>query len=317
MSLVNASINLLKAAYSDNCDYYILLSGDAYPIYSNDEFIEKINELDLNKSIFDVMNEENSNGIYKASQWWLLTKQDAKIIINTQNKYKNYFNDNMLRNVGAYDECYFLSVLNKEDKNYKFTNMKYMYVRWLNYTITKHPWIFNRLTNEDIIDIETNKSFFIRKCLSSFEYSHTDFHKTLYIVYIGSQTDQNNILNINHDIDLAIVTSLEIHKIHISLQKRCMYIIPIIWKFYEESVLNICLTMKNILKQWFYGIVFIPEKYTYNGINNDNKLVSLSNKKYIFKQEITRDVLNKKIFVRMYDDNGNVAFVLLNKYLNK
>lgn len=311
MSLVSAAINLLKSAY-DKYDYYFLISGDTYPLYSYDELMEKLKNNKL--SIFDEM--DVINEIHKTSQWWMISNDDAKVIINTEHKYKNYFTEKMIRNIGAYDECYFLTVLNKEVDNYKFNNMKCVYVKWLQHVITKHPFTFNKLTKEDINDIEQHNSFFVRKCLTTLNKYEKELEKTLYIIYIGSHTDQNNILNNILEIDdISIITSLDIDKINENILRKCFFIVQIIWKFYVESIIDLYITHKQILKQW-NSIIFIPEKYTFKNIKYNNKLVSVDAKSHNFLRKLlNKNIINKKIFVEMIDDENNIAYVLLNKYL--
>ncbi len=243
LSLVNASINLLEESYKD-CDYFYLISGDTY-------IINQLEIFDL--SCFDLMKEYN--GIYKTSQWWGLNKKDAKIIIDTRNKYKNYFNNIKLN--GAYDENYFLTILNREVDNYKYNLKRVMYVKWLDNVISKHPIIFNKLTECDIY--LSRNSFFIRKCLKTFRFEKVSTKQKLHIFYIGSETNQNEILKVDlKNIDYAIITSIEIDKINNEILNNTFYIIPIIWKFYEETKKSLG---KDIILSVWDKIVFYPEKF--------------------------------------------------------
>lgn len=243
MSLVNASINLLEESFYD-CDYFYLFSGDTYIINQPEIF-------DL--SCFDLMKEYN--GIYKTSQWWGLNKKDAKTIIDTRNKYKNYFTDIKLN--GAYDENYFLTVLNKEINDYKYNLKRVMYVKWLDNVITKHPIIFNKLTECDIY--LSRNSFFIRKTLDTFKNEKIKTKDIIHIFYIGSETLQNEILKMDlNNIDYAIITSIDIDKINKIILKNTFYIIPIIWKFYQETKKSL---QKDIILSIWKKIIFYPEKF--------------------------------------------------------
>ena len=71
-SLVNATINLLKAAINYN-DYFILCSGDCFLLKNNIEY--------KGLSCFNFIKKENE--YYKTDQWWILNKTDALTIINT------------------------------------------------------------------------------------------------------------------------------------------------------------------------------------------------------------------------------------------
>jgi hypothetical protein len=195
--------------------------------------------------------------LFKSSQWWGLNKKDAEIIINTRNKYKNYFKNIKLD--GAYDENYFLTVLNKEVKNYKYTMKKVMYVKWLDNVIAKHPIIFNKLTECDIY--LSRNSFFIRKCLKSLHFKKTKTTKKLYIFYIGTDTKQDEILKSNlKNIDYAIITSIELDKIKEKILENTFYIIPIIWKFYENTKKSL---KKDIIIGSWVNVIFYPENYVY------------------------------------------------------
>ena len=190
-----------------------------------------------------------------------------------------------------------------------------MYVQWLQYSITKHPFYFNRLLENDYDDIHRNNSLFIRKCLPSFNTNiikNSELSDTLYILHIGSDTEQDKIELT--DTDFIIVTSLEISKIDKRLLERCIYVISIIWKFYQESIFDIIVSMKDRLRLWEKGIVFVPEKYTFSNIRKDDTLVIIPMKKYMYKKDIG-NIINRRIFVRMYDNDNNIAFVLLNKYV--
>jgi len=250
MSLVNASINLLEESYND-CDYFYLISGDTY-------IINKPEIFDL--SCFDFLKEYN--GIYKTSQWWGLNKKDAKVIIDTRNKYKNYFIDIKLN--GAYDENYFLTILNKEVNNYKYNLKRVMYVKWLDGVIAKHPFIFNKLTINNIYVL--NDSFFIRKCSLTFKYKKNDTKDTLYIFYIGSETNQDEILSFDlSNNDYLIIASIDTNMINEQILKNAFYIIPIIWKFFDNTVQS--LKNEPILCSW-NTLLFFPEKTNYLFIMN-------------------------------------------------
>lgn len=302
MSLVEASVNLLKSAF-DECDYFFLLSGDTYVFNNHDMFKNDITN-DVNEdtlSMFDFM--KNHDGLYKSSQWWGLNKHDANIIIKTQYKYKYYFVNKTIKTLmkGAYDEYYFLTVLMKEVKNYKYINKKIIYVKWLQNTITKHPFTFNKITNVDIENINISGSYFIRKCTLNFNnYLYKlleNINDTLLIIYIGSETNQNTIINYLSEIkniDLAIITSIDVDKLHKKIFDNCYYIIPIIWKFYNNAMLDICDDL--LFKQW-KQIIFIPEKYTFENMLYDDKKCKIIN--------------SKKIFIPMYDDKNNKAYIVL------
>jgi hypothetical protein len=274
-SLVEASINLLKAAINTN-DYFILCSGDCFLLRKEIKY--------EGLSCFDFVKKDDK--YYKTSQWWILNKTDAITIINTQNKYKYLKN---IKISGAIDEYYFLSVLMMENKNYTYNNFNYMYKRWFKFAITKHPVIFNKLTKYDIKNIKKVKPFFIRKVLPTFTITEYKTKKDLYVLLIGTELTNLDYFKDNN-IDLIILTSLEMNKIDKVLLDKCICIYPIIFKFYYLSILDICST--NYLKQWS-TVYFINETFDISKINKDSVLTKLPiDSKY-----------NKKIFYKLDDDN--------------
>jgi hypothetical protein len=254
MSLVTATINLLEAAYKE-CDYFYLISGDTF-------IINKMDIFDL--SCFDFIKKYNE--FYKTSQWWGLNKKDAEVIIKTKNKYLNYFINKNIN--GAYDENYFLTVLYKENSDYKYILKNIMYVKWIDNVISKHPFVFNKLTINDMY--LSRNSFFIRKCLYSFKYKKHIANKNLFIFYIGTETKQNDILKINFtNSDYIIITAIDINTIHNDILKNTYYIIPIIWKFYNETVKSLS---KDITISSWENIIFFPEIFDYTLVQNYNFL---------------------------------------------
>jgi hypothetical protein len=281
MSLVNASINLLEEAY-DECDYFYLISGDTY-------IINKPESFDL--SSFDFY--KKYDNLYKSSQWWGLNKSDAEIIINTRNKYVNLLSNVKLD--GAYDENYYLTVLNNEINDYKYLNNNVMFVKWVHDVITKHPIIFNKLTINNIYD--SQRSFFIRKCLNSFEYKKCKTQQNLYIFYIGTETIQNDILKQDlENINYLIITSIEVNTIDNHILKNAFYIIPIIWKFFENVIQS--LIKEPLLCTWAKIVVF-SEKINYLDVIN----------KFLTNEQTAN--------YQIKDKSNNLAYIFKNDNLYK
>jgi len=300
-SIVQATLNMLTVAYADNNDYYFLISGDSCPLYNQKLFSTMFSSNNNDISSFDFM--KKYDNIYKSSQWWMMIKQDVSIILNTTDKYKNFFLNKRLD--GAYDENYFLTVLQNEIKDYKYKNTKVMYVRWLHMIITRHPFIFNKLTQNDIIDIAKEQSYFIRKCLPTFSKKVYKTKENLLCIYIGTETNQDYLNNFDFiDADLCILTPLNINEINNELLEKCVYVIPIIWRFYEKTIISIIVNMKNILRQW-ERIIFVPELFTFNDIKLNRKLLSLPKINYMFNMKVYDKIINKKIFMTMIDNKNN------------
>jgi hypothetical protein len=245
-SIVQATINLLEYAYKqDKYDYFILLSEDTCPVYKKHKFIKFIKSLN-GLSCFELL--KKYNNIYKSYQWWIINNIDAYTIINTQSKYISFLNNIKLD--GAPDENYFLTILHFENKNYKFNNMKCIFTRWIHNTIIKHPFIFNKITKKDITDIIDSKAFFIRKCTSEFKIIKYIPKKKLLITFIGSLTNQKSICNILNEYDIIIISPIDNKLILSELKNNCIYIINIIWKFYNDSIQQLFVQYKYILYQW-------------------------------------------------------------------
>ncbi len=260
-SIVEATINLLDEAFKNtNNKYFILCSEDCFLLHKDvDKYIDKT------YSQFNFIKKENN--YYKTSQWFILNRHDAKIILDTKIKYQNQFKNVKLQ--GAVDEYYFLTVLKNNINNYEYINFNYMYVSWLKYSITKHPIIFNKLTNYDYKDIK--QSLFIRKVLPTFSIKKYINSKTLYIVFIGYKTNYIDYL-LKSNIDIIIVTSLKIDNIHPELLKKCIRIYSIIFKFYNEFIIDICLSHTEFLLQWSHGVYFINEIFDFENINQIIKI---------------------------------------------
>jgi hypothetical protein len=307
-SIVDATLELLKYAYEDKTNgWFILLSQDCYPIYSYEEFLEKFNKI-KEKSSFNYINK--TKNLWKTSQWWILTRKDVELIISNLNKYdiiiKNEIKK-MMKTAGAYDELYFLSLLKRINTNYEYNNIQIMYDRWLSYTIQKSPVIFNKIFKDDLDEIQSKGSLFIRKVLDNFKLDIQQSKRKVYIITIGEGTDQNNII-FKDDFDIIILTFIDINKILPHIIKRSVYIYKVIYKFYYETVLD--LSLDKHFNKWSI-IIFTTE--TFN-INNYNKIVKIKNslpyKNFIFD---TNKLKNKKIendkkYYYIIDNKNQYAF---------
>lgn len=310
ISLVEASINLLQTAYENNDnEYFVLLSSDVWPVQSIDK-LEKY--LEKNKlSIFD---KQESINEYKTSQWWVLNKQDAKIILNTKDKYLDYFKNNIKFRDAAYDEMYFMYVLMKEHDNYKYNNNMFCFVNWLKNTHQKHPAYFNKMTEKDMNNIQNNNSFFIRKCLPSFTDDIIKPKTNLYIIYIGTETNQEKLLKIKNK-DFIIITSLELNKLNKTLLRNCIQCHTIIWRFYYESVLDMCINY-NILNQW-KNILITTEKFIFDDVSFEKPKHSIGelHRNFVFKNDKLKKYINKKMFIYAKDKYNNMGLVFKQSYL--
>jgi len=300
-SIVEATLNLLKEAYKNKTnEFFILLSQDSIPIYKYNKFLKIFNKIYENKSIFNYKN--NKDNYWKTSQWWILKRSDVKIIIENEEKYKNKFIQ-IDKIFGAYDEVYFLSVLKLNNPKYEFTNIKIMYDKWLKNIIQKSPQYFNHLLKNNISDIKNNNSLFIRKILPNFSLKEYKTKKKLYIIYIGTETDQSNII-VNDSFDFIILISIKLNLIKKEIIEKAIYIVNIIYKFFYESILAIC--NEKYIANWSI-IIFTSEKFNMKSIKNISKE----------KKMLPYNLKNNLEFYYINDNNNNLAFCTKSKYLIK
>ena len=271
-SIVKASINLLREAYKnpDNT-HFVLLSSDSYPIYNKKTFIKNFNKIaknKLNNSCFNFLGKIEN--FYKTSQWWILSRNDVQVILDTESKYFKLFQYRKIKSA-AIDELYFLTVLMMEYKNYKYTNCNWMYTKWKKYVFSMHPAIINKITDIDLKEIKKNKALFIRKVTDNFDLIPIKYNKMLCIITIGTETNQKNV-NIfmkenKYKCNFIIFSFINASEIKVELD-NVVYIYNIQYKFYYNNVLELCINSKELLKKYINGILFITEKFNLE-INNN------------------------------------------------
>lgn len=129
MSLVYAYINLLKKALENKDNkYFVFLSGECIPLNSYKDTHEKI----TNNKKSTIHFWKRKSGHYKASQWMILNRKNAKALTkidkNFIDEYENEFND-------CPDEYYpinwFIHYYDKKFKN-EIENKVTTYVTWYN-----------------------------------------------------------------------------------------------------------------------------------------------------------------------------------------
>ena len=281
----------------------IILSEDTFPIYKHDEFIENFEKIHNNKSIFNYKNKYKN--YYKTSQWWILNRLDVITIIKNEIKYENKFKYKIEK--GCIDEYYFLSILMWEDPKYIYTNSQIMYDKWLEYTIQKSPSYFNHLLQNDIVYIKQNNCLFLRKITQTFTPNIYTTKRKLYVVYIGTETNQDNIV-INNEFDLILIISISINNVKKELVNKSIYIFNIIYKFLYETILNI--TIEQFIYNWEL-IIFTTEKFNMNNYNMINKTKEyLPYNKFKFKD---KQLTNKKEFYYITDNLNELAFCIKTK----
>ncbi len=306
ISIINATMNLLKTSYKNKeNEWFFLLSGDSYPLHNFEEFKNRFNKIHNNKSIFNfkITTKINDKKYYITSQWFVLNRKDVGILLSVFDKYVNFFKKKMIE--GCPDEMVILSMLMWNNDKYEFTNYHYMYDKWLIYTIQKSPLYFNKLLEQDQEYIDKNDCLFIRKATSNFSLDIYKTKRKLYIIFIGSETNQD--IKFNDDFDIIILLGIDIKLLKQEILDRAIYIINIIWTFFYETILNLC--NEEFIKNWEL-VIFTSERFNINNYNSIEKTMkSLPYKSFNFKYY---DLKNEERFYYIKDDNNQLAFCIRN-----
>ena len=184
ISLVGCQLNLLEAALEQTENqWFVFMSGSCLPIKcltvlynflassklsffdTNCHAEPQMTEEFLNKWIGE-WNRSYLNYIFskfkKHSQWCILNRMDAEILVNTQQKHLPAWKDLQYKfNRGfAKDEFYPLAVLNYEVQNYQYNDRATTYVHWSKNKDTSKPTTFSAI---DFLNSEYKSCFFIRK----------------------------------------------------------------------------------------------------------------------------------------------------------
>lgn len=176
ISLVNATLLLLAAAYQDKRNiFFVLVSDSCVPVVNFGDFYRFL--LQDNKSYIywrHIPNREDRyrnlslklrqkisfNHFYSQHQWMILIRKHVKIALAY-----NLLND--FKQVHACDEHYFVTLFNLVGLlKTEFINKKTTYCDWSNKT-SMHPRIFNNITSSLIEMAHKNQTFFLRKVSKS------------------------------------------------------------------------------------------------------------------------------------------------------
>jgi len=265
-SIVKASLNLLKEAYNNKeNDYFILLSSDSYPLFNKVMFKKNFMKLNKNLSTFKYIGKIDI--FYKSAQWWILTRNDAAIILNTINKYYKLFENTKIYG-SAIDELYFLSVLYFENSSYIYNKHNIIYSKWIKYSSAFHPITINKVTEIDLKEIKESNAFFIRKVLNNFILKPIKYKDFLYIICVGDLT--KNIEQINRFInnnklnsDFIILCSNKNNNLKLNLD-NILYIYYTNYKYFYNNFFEICIEYNNLFKKYNNGIIYITESFIIN-----------------------------------------------------
>ena len=307
-SIVDATINLLEESYSTEENmWFVLLSQDAYPLHSFESFEKKFKKVSNGKSsMFNLINANEA--LTKTSQWWILHRDDVKLILENNKEYRKIFTINK-KSDGAFDEFYFLSLLKWLNPRHTFIDYKVMHDDFQKGTIQRNPKIYNKLIKCD--ENKINGSFFIRKVTPNFSLKIHETKKELKVVYIGTETDQQNVLSAisKDEFDLFILSSVKAELIHPDILSKSICVIQIIYKFLLDTILS--LSYEKCLDSWD-SVLFTTEKYD---ITKPYSVDGLTQNNLPLKNETIFPNIQQFIVVK--DTNGNVAYYKQNKNNNR
>ncbi len=196
-SIINSIISSLEEIRKNKkYDYYILLSGQDYPIVSPDEIIKFLNNnsgkefiefkkigndkndwnvsnrytyyhfvnnefLDkISRHIYNKRNFVKNWVIYGGSLWWTLTDEAIEYIINTYYDLKLY---NKIKCTLCFDEIIFQSILCNSKFKDNIVNKNYRYIDWSDHIAGKNSGNPNVLGVKDYDKIVNSGDFFARK----------------------------------------------------------------------------------------------------------------------------------------------------------
>ena len=196
-SIINSIISSLKEIGKNKIyDYYILLSGQDYPIISMDKVVKFLNDnkgkefiefkkIGTGKNEWNVSNRYTyyhfynndfldkvsrhvynkrsfiSNWIpYGGALWWTLTDSAIKYIIETYENLKLY---NKIKGTLCMDEIIFQSILCNSKFKDKIVNKAYRYIDWSDHVAGKNNGNQNTLGVKDYDKIVSSGDFFARK----------------------------------------------------------------------------------------------------------------------------------------------------------
>lgn len=183
INLVDCHLNLVEEALKEKeNEWFVFLSGSCLPIKTFDNLYKFLETSQLSffdttcwptltpnkQHLNDWIGEWNANYLQydftkfvKHSQWCILNRVDAEILVSTKHKHLPAWEDlqNKFNRGFAKDEYYPLAVLNHEIKDYAYTEQMTTFVHWEAQSIKPRSFSLNQVS---MIKDDT-QSFFIRK----------------------------------------------------------------------------------------------------------------------------------------------------------
>lgn len=327
ISIVRATLALLREAHRDRSNkWFILMSQDCYPVATYTDIHNILNAQP--HSMFDYVAQDHD--IYKASQWWALTREDVDIILRNQGKFDahhySFSAKKFVRPIFefAFDEIYFLSLLYWVNPAYKYTQAQPVYTRWLHHVHMHHPVLFNKITQADMNCIVEKKSMFIRKTTATFQkrvvpigdddyaaQSKTRLLLYLYITEARPLADYQTIIDTDN-IDVVCIAHYHDHIPPALLQKSLhVYMLP--YRYSYGVFLDIYYNQSDFWKHWG-GVWFVypgfsmTETGEYQVYNTNRVPLGLPWGKLGFREG--QDLPNISAFYYLEDTQHNKAYSL-------
>ena len=318
--LVDATVNLLRAALEADpaSQWFVLLSQDVYPVVTEQELLAYLSKQYL--SIFQVRGTPGSS-TNKASQWWIMNRVDAMLVVNQHEQFRPVFLSEKRRSEdGAPDEIYFLACLRHardvpHGRDYQFTNRMSVYSQWLSHTIQKSPATFRRLTLPDYTYLRNSGALFLRKTMDTDTYEPLPLSahaRVLVVVYVGTKSRQEYgrlcRLVDSGKIDVMVLSAIPVHQVNVELLNRCLCVHSIIWKFYAESVMDLTVSQST----YWERMVFLSESYRSDDLEIcrfvGTELAPVEKKRLEFKYPLAFE----PSYVHVFDRAKRPAYVFSN-----
>jgi hypothetical protein len=299
LSIVQATLLLLLEAYQNNGNqWFILCSGDSYPLLSFKELVFFLKN--KHTSLFN----RNSQFPFKTSQWWCLCRDDVFVLLthsftsniqfltksSKQTKYA--FNVKLQKQIEtqakqiaktaiAIDEWYFLLLLSNKIPNYKYEHCVLTYVDFSSKWISKHPTIFNQLLPSNQIEIIQNKCFFIRKTLPSFQpmfqTEGSSKKKNAILIIVGTHNANNDIINDLFFRDLDVLYDIYLLSVLDGMNTDKMYLCKQIYSSVWRDVEKASKIILENLHLFYDNVEYMTEEESIIQSKNKQKDKSLTN----------------------------------------
>lgn len=296
-SIVDATVHLLNEAYKKNHAWYILLAYDALPLVKPSK-LESVLRYQT-KSMFHLI--EKNEVEWKTSQWWILTRRDVQVIVENKHNYDEYLKKTPFTIRGAWDELYFLSLLNYVNPAYQYQECATTYVKWLSKTVQVHPVTYGKLLSTDIEEIKD--SFFIRKTTSTLTTTLHTPRKRLIIKVFGTDT----VFSVPPNADLILVTMIPTHDIPESIVNQSIHIYFSKYKFLNTTIEELL----NTIPAYMWDSIHVLDE-TCNRISKESGCYAYTPNKIAFLFLTIGDINQPRVWTEYFKNNQHKCSIYIN-----